>query len=170
VIDTLRWARFLVMYDGFGDKEFLFHPFLAPFTVWLDPAIGGRLALALANAVFVALFVRLSYTAFHVVLGLAVLRMLIARWLERRWSPSLVLAPLLGSIAGLLLHPHFPKSLEIWWIHNVRFFELKGELDVGPEPVSSPMFPSRSVSGWPATTSPSIGWSGLRCCESCLAR
>jgi hypothetical protein len=46
---TIPWARFSLLSNG-GDKDFLFHVLLMPFTVALDPAIGGRLALALLNA------------------------------------------------------------------------------------------------------------------------
>jgi hypothetical protein len=45
-VDKLEWARFSVMHDGFGDKEPLFHALLIPF----DTATGGRLAIALLNA------------------------------------------------------------------------------------------------------------------------
>lgn len=45
-VDKLEWARFSVMHDGFGDKEPLFHALLIPF----DTATGGRLAVALLNA------------------------------------------------------------------------------------------------------------------------
>jgi hypothetical protein len=45
-VDQLEWARFSVMHHGFGDKEPLFHALLIPF----DSATGGRLAVALLNA------------------------------------------------------------------------------------------------------------------------
>src|SRR6266571_4773486 len=41
VFHTLDWARFSVMHDGFGDKEFLFHVLLIPFARLGDPTAGG---------------------------------------------------------------------------------------------------------------------------------
>jgi hypothetical protein len=48
LIDGLPWARFSLMFDGFGDKELLFHLLLAPFGGW--GTAGGRWALAALNA------------------------------------------------------------------------------------------------------------------------
>ncbi len=48
LLDGLPWARFSLMFAGFGDKEILFHLLLAPFS-FLGTG-GGRLALALLNA------------------------------------------------------------------------------------------------------------------------
>ncbi|HET8796841.1 MAG TPA: hypothetical protein VFO89_04105, partial [Thermoanaerobaculia bacterium] len=59
--------------------------------------------------------------------GLAVLWMLATR----RWRIGLSILGGLG--AGLLLHPHFPDNLAIWWLQNVRYFLLKSSLDVGVE-------------------------------------
>lgn len=44
--NSLEWARFSVLRDGFGDKDFLFHVFLMPFVARGDPHLGGVLALA----------------------------------------------------------------------------------------------------------------------------
>jgi hypothetical protein len=49
----IPWARFSLLANG-GDKDFFFHIFLMPFASLLDPAIGGRLALALLNALLAA--------------------------------------------------------------------------------------------------------------------
>jgi hypothetical protein len=59
----LEWARFSIMREGFGDKDFLFHLLLVPFAVWMDPLAGGRIALALLNA---ALATLLAWGAFRV--------------------------------------------------------------------------------------------------------
>lgn len=59
IVDTLPWARLSLLHD-FADKEFLFHLLLAPFAAGEDPAAGGRLALALWNAIIVALLVHLG--------------------------------------------------------------------------------------------------------------
>ena len=53
VIDALPWARFSALFDGFGDKEVLFHLLLAPFAAGEFPEIGGRWALAFLNALVV---------------------------------------------------------------------------------------------------------------------
>lgn len=51
LIDGLPWARFSLMFDGFGDKELLFHLLLAPFAGWSGwGTAGGRWALAALNA------------------------------------------------------------------------------------------------------------------------
>ncbi len=80
-----------------------------------------------------ALAYTLSYTAFHVLPGLCVLLFLLYGWLRRDWRPALVLYPMLGCGLGILLHPHFPKNLDIWLVQNVAFFLDKGTLDVGTE-------------------------------------
>lgn len=46
------WGRFSLLANG-GDKEFLFHLMLVPFATLFDPAVGGRIALALLNAALV---------------------------------------------------------------------------------------------------------------------
>src|SRR2546428_849601 len=48
------WARFSIMHDGFGDKEFLFHVLLMPFARLADPTRGGVAALALLGALIAA--------------------------------------------------------------------------------------------------------------------
>jgi hypothetical protein len=53
LLDGLPWARFSLMFDGFGDKEPLFHLLLAPFSLFGTG--GGRLALAFLNAALVTL-------------------------------------------------------------------------------------------------------------------
>lgn len=53
LLDGLPWARFSLMFDGFGDKEPLFHLLLAPFSFFGTG--GGRCALALLNAAFATL-------------------------------------------------------------------------------------------------------------------
>lgn len=197
IVDSLPWARFSVMHQGYGDKELLFHLLLVPFTTLTDAAIGGRLALAALNASLVALLgwlgvtligrwgavvpllvyagaspffaraVRLrpellalllliaatwfatrrrfllagvavflftmSYTAFHVVVGLAIVWFVQEGMRLRRWEWRLPLTAVTGAGIALLVHPHFPKNLEIWWIQNVTFFLSKRQLDVGPE-------------------------------------
>ncbi|MCA1732270.1 MAG: hypothetical protein LC732_01550, partial [Acidobacteria bacterium] len=52
--DGLAWARLSILGETYGDKEFLFHQLLVPFAGWMDPAVGGRLALAFFNALIFA--------------------------------------------------------------------------------------------------------------------
>ena len=196
-VDALPWARFSIMHEGYGDKELLFHLFLAPFTVFTDAAVGGRLALATLNAAVVALLaalghraigtwglavppmvyltataflpravrlrpelfalllliaatwlaatrryrwlfvvalaMTLSYTAFHVLAGLAFIWLFVERRESGRWEWRLVAWPACGILLGLVVHPQFPKNLDIWWIQNVLFFFEKSRLGVGNE-------------------------------------
>ncbi len=53
LVDDLPWARFSALHEGFGDKEVLFHIFLAPFASGESPEVGGRWALAFWNALVV---------------------------------------------------------------------------------------------------------------------
>ncbi|HYK02280.1 MAG TPA: hypothetical protein VE974_11025 [Thermoanaerobaculia bacterium] len=78
----------------------------------------------------VAAVFALSYTAFHVVVGLSFLWFCTV-WREREWQ--LPAAAVAGAAAGLLVHPGFPDNLRIWWIQNVVYFLEKGRLDVGNE-------------------------------------
>ncbi|MCA1733214.1 MAG: hypothetical protein LC732_06375 [Acidobacteria bacterium] len=48
--DGLAWARLSTLGETYGDKELLFHLLLVPFAGWMDPVVGGRLALAFFNA------------------------------------------------------------------------------------------------------------------------
>ena len=54
VFHTLDWARFSIMHDGFGDKDFLFHVLLAPFAALRDASAGGFLALTLLDTAVAA--------------------------------------------------------------------------------------------------------------------
>jgi len=197
VLHDLPWARFSLMHPGFGDKEFLFHVLLAPFAALPDALAGGRLALAMLDALLLAIvgflaskavgrwgllvpfglvlgsqefawrLVRLrpellslailllalwaaargryrwlgvlaavyalSYTAFHAFVGLCLILFLFLGWARRRWEPGLALYPLLGAGLGLVIHPQFPKNLEVWVAQSVDFFLHRAHLDVGTE-------------------------------------
>src|SRR5256886_10237944 len=51
---TLDWARFSVLYDTFGDKEFLVHAWLRPFASATDATAGGFTALAMLDGLVAA--------------------------------------------------------------------------------------------------------------------
>ncbi|MEM6797678.1 MAG: hypothetical protein AAF725_27165, partial [Acidobacteriota bacterium] len=82
VVDELPWARYSLLREGFGDKEFLFHALTAPFAaVWSGPeSTAGRWALAFWNALIVG--------------GLAAFGRLAAG----RWGLALPLLVYLGSL------------------------------------------------------------------------
>ena len=63
IFDRLKWVRFGLLSEQFGDKEFLFHGALIPFVSWMDPGFGGRLALALLGAAVLATIGYLSLRA-----------------------------------------------------------------------------------------------------------
>ena len=56
------WARFSILDSG-ADKEFLFHVALMPFVAFGDAATGGRVALALFNAMIVTTIASLAVEA-----------------------------------------------------------------------------------------------------------
>jgi hypothetical protein len=75
----------------------------------------------------------LSYTAFHVLIGLSIGWFIICGWIDQRWEWRLPIYTILGSAIGLLIHPHFPSNLHIWAIQNIDFFILKNQIGVGNE-------------------------------------
>jgi hypothetical protein len=193
IVKDLPWARYSLMRDGFGDKEFLFHLALGPFA-GEESSTGGRVAAALLGAGVLALvghlaagavgrwglllpffllvtaldvpdrlirlrpelaglllfllataaaargryrwlgvwsfLLVLAYNVFHLLLALALAWTAIRWWRRRELAWPCLLYPLLGVGAGLLLHPHFPKNLEIWSLVTV---EQLGELAQYPD-------------------------------------
>jgi hypothetical protein len=135
---ALGWWGMLVpayIYLGsypFADRVFRLRPELMALTlllllIWL--AARRRYGfLALVAALFA-----LAYTAWHVVALLALLFTIADRFRTARieWkTPAAILGGLAG---GLLVHPHFPHNLIVWWYQNVLFFFYKSMLDVGTE-------------------------------------
>jgi hypothetical protein len=193
IVTELESARFSVMADGYGDKEFLFHLLLAP----LASPTGGRIALALLNAGIATLLTwlgmraggmwgllaplivyvgagsfigrvfrlrpellsllillaaiyaaarrryvilallsaifALSYTAFHALLGLALIWFFYEGIVRRLWDWKLLAAVFGGVAVGLLVHPGFPSNLQVWAIQNIAFFREGQQLDIGGE-------------------------------------
>ena len=81
----------------------------------------------------IAAIYALSYTGFQALLVLCILWFLAGGWFLRRWEPRLLIWPLLGAAAGLLLHPQFPANLRVWFVQNVNFHQLRNTLDIGTE-------------------------------------
>src|SRR5262249_31097388 len=75
----------------------------------------------------------LGYTAFQTLLGLCVLFFVYELWVERRADWRLVGFPALAIALALLVHPHFPANLRIWFLQNVEFFLRPPPVDVGVE-------------------------------------
>jgi len=196
-VDHLDWARYSIMHTAFGDKEFLFHLLLLPFVRWLPSDLGGKIVLALLNAMTAAVIANLSiraigkwgvfapvwifgtsaafslrmsrlrpeilsllililatwaasrkryfwlmvlsalyalsYTAFHVLIGLSIGWFIIYGWVLRRWDWRIPVYAIIGAAIGLVIHPNFPFNLKIWTIQNIDFFLLKSQIAVGNE-------------------------------------
>ena len=96
----------------------------------------------------VMLVFTLTYTAFHALLGLCFLWFLWQAWQQGQDSqesgvgiaaripllPWQGLAyPVLGSVLGLFVHPHFPQNIVLWKTQSIDFFRYKDQLDVGTE-------------------------------------
>jgi hypothetical protein len=93
-------------------------------------------AFARRRPVLVALLAAafaLSHTAFHLLLVLAALYVIVGRATEKRWDLGLFAAALGGVALGVAAHPHFPDNLHTFWVQNAVFFTKKQGLDVGEE-------------------------------------
>jgi hypothetical protein len=62
-LHELPWVRFSLLSEGFGDKELLFHWFLAPFALGDLGTAGGRWALAVLNSAVAGALGTLSVAA-----------------------------------------------------------------------------------------------------------
>ena len=115
VPDALPWLRFSLLGEGWGDKELLFHGLLAPFAAGGDPQAGGRLALALLDALVltgVGLFCRKAIGDW----GLLIPFWLVVAAPEFTWR-LVRLRPELGSLLLLLAAA---------WAAGTRRFRLLG--------------------------------------------
>lgn len=132
------WTLLLVACSGaFTHRFILVRPHLmsialAMLVAWAA-ARGRWKTLAVSSVLF-----PLCYTAWHLVLALAVLAS-IARFLAgqpRAWLPPVI--AFVGLAAGIMIHPNFPDNLSFFWIQNVEVlfqtawtdregFELGGE-------------------------------------------
>jgi hypothetical protein len=75
----------------------------------------------------------LSYTAFHALLGLVGLIFLFFGVVRRRWEWELLLYAVLGVGLGLVVHPNFPKNLEIWALQSIAILRVRDAADTGTE-------------------------------------
>ncbi len=98
IFDQLKWVRFGLLAEQFGDKEFLFHAALIPFAAWMEPALGGRLALTLLGALALATIGFLSLRAIGR-WGMVVPFLLVFGSLELTWR----LVRLRPEIASLII-------------------------------------------------------------------
>lgn len=131
------WGVLVPFWLFFASTEFAWRLVrLRPELLSLPLLLAAALAIGLGKYRALGLIAFLytwSYTAFQAFLGLIVLCFAYFTWTRRRLHGALLLYPLLGVGLALVLHPHFPKNLEIWIIQNVEFFLKKSELAVGTE-------------------------------------
>jgi hypothetical protein len=131
------WSLLLPWWLAFASTE------LAWRWVRLRPELMSLLLLVLALeaaarrrwrllGVLAALYA-LSYTAFHAFLGVCVLLFGFTAWARKRWEWGLLAYAAAGTGLGLVVHPHFPKNLEIWVLQTLEYFRRRGSLDVGNE-------------------------------------
>lgn len=98
--------------------------------VWIVWAIAHRRYWTATALSFAFTF---SHTAFHSLLGLALLFFAWQAWSERRWEWQILASTWSGVVLAVLLHPQLPRNLSVFWVQNVELFRLKGRLDHGPE-------------------------------------
>ena len=98
--------------------------------LWTVHALSERRALLAAAC---ACAFALAYTAFHALLGICGLCFVLRFALDRKPSWSLLFGPLLGVLAGLWLHPHFPQNLRIFYLQNFEFWRYQHTDDIGNE-------------------------------------
>jgi hypothetical protein len=66
----------------------------------------------------------LAYTAYHLAVGFAVLFCL-NLWMHRKtWNATLISYALMGTLIGIVLHPHFPNNVLIWKVQNFDVLKL----------------------------------------------
>jgi hypothetical protein len=131
-----RWG-FLIPILVFGSGSFMLRAIrLRPellsllLAIWIVWALAERRYIIAAGLAFAFSF---AHTAFHSLLGLALLFFAWQRGSERRWEWQLPAAVAGGIAIGVLLHPQFPHNLSVFWVQNVEFFRLKDRLDIGGE-------------------------------------
>lgn len=91
----------------------------------------------------------LTYTPFHLMVGLAAVWCVALRIESGRWELRLPGWMWGGVAAGLLLRPHPLENFRLWFAQNVTFYGLVGKLDLGQE-VGAPRLTAVAVliAGW----------------------
>ncbi|HEX7828719.1 MAG TPA: hypothetical protein VF787_03650, partial [Thermoanaerobaculia bacterium] len=87
-----------------------------------------RIALFIVAALFA-----LAYTAWHVAAALIVFFAIADRIAEKRLDWKTPATALGGIVLGLLVHPHFPHHLTVWWYQNALHYLNRAHLDVSTE-------------------------------------
>lgn len=112
-------ARFSVMHDGFGDKEWLFHALLVPAVLWFSPLAAGHISLIAFNVLLALVLAALG-------------RFLIGRWglllpfvlpllsLETAWR-LVRLRPELLALTLMLVALVFLAERRPWWLAATVF-------------------------------------------------
>jgi hypothetical protein len=98
--------------------------------LWTVHALSERRAWL--AAVCAAAFA-LGYTAIHALLGVCCLCFGLRYALDAKPSWKLIAYPCLGALVGLLLHPHFPHNLRIFYLQNFEFWRYQHTTDIGDE-------------------------------------
>jgi hypothetical protein len=78
-----------------------------------------RWLIAFLCAVFV-----LTYTAYHLVIGFALLYCLNKLFHTSKWNGMLLHFAIFGTFFGIFIHPHFPNNLLIWKVQNIDVLKL----------------------------------------------
>lgn len=66
----------------------------------------------------ISLVYPLAYTAAHFLILIALIYVTVLWIHQRELRVSFILLALGGTIAGLVIHPHFPNSLQVWYVQN----------------------------------------------------
>ncbi|HEU4886856.1 MAG TPA: hypothetical protein VFV49_03145 [Thermoanaerobaculia bacterium] len=93
------------------------------------PWLAGILAMAFA----------LTHTPWHALAGLAVLWLFLTWMREKIWEWRTTAAILGGIVLGLLIHPHFPFNLKIWFLQNVVSIQRGAVIGMSTENVRPPI-------------------------------
>jgi hypothetical protein len=93
------------------------------------PLLAGLFAMTFA----------LTHTPWHALAGLAVLWLFITRLREKTWEWRTPAAILGGIALGLIVHPHFPYNLKIWFLQNVVSIQRGAVIGMSTENVRPPL-------------------------------
>lgn len=91
----------------------------------------------------------LTYTPFHLMIGLAIVWLFVLRYDSGQWEWRLPAWMWGGGAFGLIVRPHPIENFKLWYAQNVTFYSLVGKLDIGQE-VEPPrlMIVLPLIAGW----------------------